>query len=294
MPFFLSRYARAVYPELRPAGWQYLIKDQDAAAWFGASAALFTVYFVTCAVLMLNMRIPRSDPSSLFIYGTLAVPRRAAQTMISYQWGETSDLALALAGILPHAWIDKGQLQVGDVIHDHTVSAAVHSRMLVIICTPNYLSRHNCCAELQAAALHRGEAHPTAVLLLPGHSTDPAAASAWHKLTRKVLEKLPGFCVFDTTKELLAHLNGNELNGSDTGNALQWWQIYGEPLRLPVIEGKSAYESLQPVPSPAMRAQRLPIHHLLCSLVRCCCAYRAQTSRVYAGFWAWTTVFPLL
>jgi hypothetical protein len=287
--FFLSRYARAVYPNLWPAGWQYLIWDQDATAWFGASAALFTSYFVVCALFLLSgtQGNPRSDPSLLFIYSSLAVPRRAAQTMISYQWGEASGLAQALAAILPHAWIDKGQLQVGDVIHDYTVSAAVHSRMLVVICTPGYLTRRNCCAELQAAALHRGEAHQTAVLLLPDRNADSAAASAWHKRARKILERLPGFCVFDSTKELLAHLDMHALNarnGPDSEKALQWWQTYGEPIRLPVSEGKNAYTSVQPLPSPAMREQGWPTRHLLLRLACCNATRRASTSQVYAGF----------
>ena len=314
--FAVSRYARAMYPGLWPAGAlaasNIMFFDTLTVSLVVATLCLFLAHVIgwglTEKFLIKDRRVPRARASPLFLYSRLAWPRRAAQTMISYQWGEATDLAVALAHILPHAWLDRFQLQVGDVINEQTTSACVHARLLVVILTSDYLTRPNCCAELQAAALHRGEAHHTVVLLPPfaprgadagrGMAAEqPAEAAARRLRVRAVLASLPGFRVFDSVADLLGFVDARVLNAHDaveSARALLWWQTYGAPVRLTLAEhdevgGRGGTVRVQPVPSPAMLAQRWPLADMLARLpavaaLACRVARPASHGKMFAGF----------
>jgi hypothetical protein len=283
--FHVARYARALYGGLWPAGAaaaaNALVFGWETRDCVVVLLALFIVHLLSWAytthVFIKGHALPREKESPMYLFSRLAWPRRSAHTMISYVWSEASDLALALAHILPHAWLDKFQLQVGDDINELTASACVHARLLVLIVTPSYLARPNCCAELRAAALHRGAEHHTMVLLpplpppLPPPAREPEEAAARRQQqrarTRHLLGQLPGFVTFEDAAEMLAHVHARVLNADEDGErarALRWWQTYGAPVRLSLAgadtpnDAPGDAKSRQPVPSPAMRRQAWP------------------------------------
>jgi uncharacterized membrane protein YgcG len=326
--FHVARYARATFPGLWAAGAiataDRLFFGVDARDVSIVSIVLILVHILVWAAsdhaLLKKRRLPRPRESPQFLYSRLAWPRMAAQTMLSYAWGEASDLAIALAHILPHTWLDRYQLQVSDDIAAQTTSACVHARLVVILLTPGYLTSKNCCAELRAAALHRGHEHRTVVLMppfTPRVGETQAAATSRRLGIRRLVATLPGFVVFDSVADLLGYVHQHVLESSDASErlrTLRWWQTYGAPVRL-VLEddedgggggagggggggggggasgggGGDGMQNSQPVPSPAMRRQHWPLSDLFWRLPTILAVFfrlrnPASHGKLYAGF----------
>jgi len=269
--------------------------------------------------IVAKRKLPRQHVSPMLLFSRLAWPRRAAQTMISYKWCRSpkdgvepsaaepghTDLALLLANLLPQVWLDRFQLQVGDEIGEQTAAAAVHSRLLVCLISPEYLQSPACCHELREAALHRGAARPTVLLMQPNvcsgagliggadersksGSASPAPVSDW-RAVREALATLPGFVIVESVSELLAWIHAHHLanapSAAELRAALSWWQTFGVPLRLStgLVEEVDEEEGEEGVSgggggngggagamhgtltAPAMHAQRWPLADLLTS-----------------------------
>jgi len=139
--------------------------------------------------------------------------------MVSYTWANEEAVATArsLSELAPGMWIDVRGLSSGTNVPVRTAAVAASCYVLVIILTPQYMSRAACMIELAAALLHRRLSEQVTLVLCP----EPVCRQAECAQVLPLLQSA-GAIVFHDGVSLVQHLSSHAYCAEQHSDALRF------------------------------------------------------------------------